>query len=93
MYSTSWQQKEDARHDGLVSGNVRNVGPLARGDCDDDFLILVVVGLAFFTRPACLRSGDGSTVALESPEAILKRRYAKGEIDKTEFEEKRKDVL
>lgn len=57
------------------------------------FLILVVVGLAFFTRGAFLRSGDGSTDALESPEAILKRRYAKGEIDKTEFEEKRKDVL
>ena len=29
----------------------------------------------------------------ESPMEILKRRYARGEIDKREFEEKKKDLL
>lgn len=57
------------------------------------FWLLILVGFAVLARGFSSRSGDGSLASAESAEAILKRRYAKGEIDKTEFEEKRKSGL
>lgn len=57
------------------------------------FWLLIFVGFAVLARGFFSRSGDGLPASAESAEAILKRRYAKGEIDKTEFEEKRKGVL
>ena len=56
------------------------------------FWIAVIVGLVLLIRwlVQSARSGTGST---ESPLDILKRRYAKGEIDKKEFEQKKKDLL
>jgi putative membrane protein len=57
------------------------------------FWLLVMAGIAVLVRGIVLRSPGGSAGAAESPLEILKRRYAKGEIDKAEFEEKRKDLL
>ena len=57
------------------------------------FWILVIVGIVAFVRGFRPRSGVVSPAAPESPLEILKRRYAKGEIDKAEFEEKKRDIL
>ena len=56
------------------------------------FWVLVVAGIVALARGLYTR-GSGPDSARESPLEILKRRYAKGEIDKAEFEEKRKDLL
>jgi putative membrane protein len=56
------------------------------------FWIAVVIGFVFLIRwlVQSTRGGAGST---ESALEILKQRYAKGEIDKKEFEQKKKDLL
>jgi putative membrane protein len=59
------------------------------------FWVAAIVGVIFLIRwlvvstGASARSGRSEDSALE----ILKRRYARGEINKEEFEEKRKDLL
>ncbi len=59
------------------------------------FWILVIIGLVYLirwlvqtTRGESPGPRGGSSRALE----ILKERYARGEIDKKEFEEKKKDL-
>jgi len=56
------------------------------------FWIVVVIGIVFLIRwlVQSTRGGGGSA---ESALEILKRRYAKGEINKKEFEQKKKDLL
>ena len=49
-------------------------------------LILLMVALVFWAASASRRSG--THLAPPSPEEILKRRYASGEISKQEYEEK-----
>lgn len=50
----------------------------------------IVVGIVFLIRYLIhSRGGTSSEDALD----ILKKRYAKGEIEKAEFEEKRKDLV
>ena len=55
-----------------------------------------IVGLAllFFVVWAAARAGSspGSARAEESPETILKRRYARGEIDREEFDRRLTDL-
>lgn len=58
------------------------------------FWVLVIVGLVFLIRllavatKAETRGGGGG----ESPLDILRKRYARGEINKEEYEEKKKDL-
>jgi putative membrane protein len=57
-------------------------------------LALIAVGIVLFLRLVG-RSAHTSGSHMHSPETpldILKRRYANGEIDKKEYEEKRKDL-
>jgi putative membrane protein len=53
-------------------------------------LILVGVGIYFLLRVFKSKGSGGSII--ETPSDILKKRYAKGEIDKEEFERKINDL-
>ncbi len=55
------------------------------------FWILVIIGLALLIR--YLWQGGGASREEESALEILKKKYARGEINKEEFEEKKKDLL
>ncbi|MCX9011682.1 MAG: SHOCT domain-containing protein [Candidatus Methanoperedens sp.] len=55
------------------------------------FWILVIAGLVLLIR--YLWEGGGAKRETESALEILKKRYARGEISKEEFEEKKKDLL
>jgi len=57
------------------------------------FWILVIGVVVALARGVFSRGGGGSPTVPESPLEILMRRYAKGEIDKAEFEVKKKDIL
>lgn len=58
------------------------------------FWVAVIVGIVFLIRWLVISTGTGSRAARleDSPLEILKKRYARGEIDKEEFEEKKKDL-
>jgi len=57
------------------------------------FWILVIVGLFFFIKWLVQQNRPGETRQNESSLEILKKRYARGEIDKEEFEQKKKDLI
>jgi putative membrane protein len=54
------------------------------------FLILVVLGIIYLIKVIAgdAKKGEREETALD----ILKKRYARGEINKEEFEEKKKDL-
>ncbi len=56
------------------------------------FWILIVVGIVFAIRwlAASTNAAKSTLAGRETPLDILKKRYARGEIDKAEFEEKQK---
>jgi putative membrane protein len=56
------------------------------------FWIALIIGVIFLIRWVWLSTAKGRTSVEESPLEILKRRYARGEINKEEFEQKRKDL-
>jgi putative membrane protein len=58
------------------------------------FWIAVIVGIIFLIRWLVISPGTGGRAAKSEDSAleILKRRYARGEIDKQEYEEKKKDL-
>lgn len=57
------------------------------------FWILVIVGLVFLIKWIVQQNKAGESKAVENSLEILKKRYARGEIDKHEFEQKKKDLL
>ena len=57
------------------------------------FWIAILVGLFFLIKWLVQQSRQGETRTGENALEILKKRYAKGEIDKEEFEQKKKDLL
>ncbi|MBK5102364.1 MAG: SHOCT domain-containing protein [Desulfobacteraceae bacterium] len=58
------------------------------------FWIAVIVGIIFLIRWLVLSAGMGGhgVRSEDSGLDILKRRYVRGEIDKKEFEEKKRDL-
>ena len=58
------------------------------------FWIAVIVGIIFLIRWLILstRTGSHGTIPGDSALEILKKRYARGEINKDEFEEKKRDM-
>ncbi len=59
------------------------------------FWVLIIVGLVFLIKWLIQTTGSGKTGGRMGSSAIeiLKERYARGEIDKAEFEAKKKDLL
>jgi putative membrane protein len=53
------------------------------------FWVLVIVAIVWIVRAF---SGRGGGEPRETPEQILKRRYARGEIDKDEYERRLSDL-
>ena len=55
------------------------------------FWILIIVGI-FFIFQNMIKGNSGSSPDKETPMDILKKRYARGEIDEEEFERRRKEL-
>ncbi len=85
---------------GLRGGGFGMMGPGMMGGYSSMFLVpiifIVILGLIIWVVVAALQktnsSTEGSTKASDNPLDILKRRYAQGEINKEEYEMKRKDL-
>ena len=56
------------------------------------FWILIIAGVVLAVRWLTNRNGQGKTSLAESPLNILKKRYAKGDIDKKIFEQMKQDL-
>lgn len=56
-------------------------------------LILILIGIFIWVLiKVFIRAGQSKTTGSKNPLDILKERYAKGEINKEEFEERKKDL-
>jgi putative membrane protein len=76
------------------------MGPGMMGGYGTMFLMpilwIVVIGLIVWAEVAAVRrpgESDSQTRSADSVLEILKRRYARGEINKEEYEEKKKDLV
>ncbi len=54
--------------------------------------ILILVGIAFLFKESFQRKGEGEVKSQASAVEVLKHRYAKGDIDRNEFEQKKRDL-
>lgn len=57
------------------------------------FWVAVIVGIVFLIRWIITQGREDEPRDKENALEILKKRYAKGEIDKEEFKQKKKDLL
>ena len=57
------------------------------------FWVAVIVGIIFLIRWLVVSTKGGGSGSEEPALEILKKRYARGEIDRKEFEQKKKDLL
>ena len=57
------------------------------------FWIAVLVGLFFVVKWAVQQNRSGESSSDSNALEVLKKRYARGEIDRQEFEQKKKDLL
>lgn len=57
------------------------------------FWIILIVGLVFLIKWVFLQNQGGEIKIEENALKMLERRYVEGEIDKNEFEQKKKDLL
>jgi len=60
------------------------------------FLLIVVFGLIIWAMIVTLHKPEASDISAhkaDSPIEVLKKRYARGEIDKEEYEVKKKDLI
>ena len=57
------------------------------------FWIAIIVGIILLVKWIVQQNRPGGQQQGEDPVEILKKRYARGEIDKEEFEQKKKDLL
>lgn len=57
------------------------------------FWIILIVGLVFLIKWVFQQNQGGVIKIEENALKILERRYVKGEIDKNEFEQKKKDLM
>ncbi|MFW6128773.1 MAG: SHOCT domain-containing protein [Candidatus Aminicenantaceae bacterium] len=55
--------------------------------------IAIIIGLVFLIIWIVQQSKQGGERPKEEPLEILEKRYARGEIDKKEFEQKKNDIL
>ena len=55
-------------------------------------IVLVLVGVVIYYLLQISRSKGSDGSIIETPLDILKKHYAKGEIDKEEFDRKKKDL-
>ncbi|MDH3838650.1 MAG: SHOCT domain-containing protein [Desulfobacteraceae bacterium] len=55
-------------------------------------IVLVLVGVVIYFLFQLSKSKGSGGAIIETPLDILKKRYAKGEIDKEEFDRKKKDL-
>lgn len=56
------------------------------------FWILIIAGVVLIVRWLTARDGQGKASPVESPLDILKKRYAKGDIDRETFEKMKQDI-
>ena len=56
------------------------------------FWVAVIVGIVALIRWLWGAGGRGKTGSEDAPLEILKRRYARGDLKKEEFEQKKKDL-
>ena len=56
------------------------------------FWILIIAGTVLVVRWLAGRNNQGKSFTTESPLDVLKKRYAKGEIDAETFEQMKRDI-